>query len=161
MRTNIFFVPFVDVKTATESIQNNVSDNKIYGHCYRPQTKLWEGNVFILVCQSLCLRGGYLPLGPGGCTPIGQTPPKQTPGQTPPPPRDRHLSRRCASYWNAFLLSSSLLSRAKKYSKTLYVEPYVAQKGIKYSSIQLKVFGTLRRALLIPFQCHFLIESPR
>ena len=41
--------------------------------------------------------GGCLPLGPGGCTPIGQTPPKQTPpGQTPP--RDRHLSRWYASY---------------------------------------------------------------
>ena len=29
--------------------------------CYRPQTKLWEGNVFTPVCQSFCSQRGDLP----------------------------------------------------------------------------------------------------
>ena len=69
------FVAFVDARTAAQSIRNNVSDNKIYGRCYHPQTKLREGNVFKPVCQSFCLHRGCLPLGPGGIAPIGQTHP--------------------------------------------------------------------------------------
>ena len=49
-------------------------------HLYRPQTKLWEGNVFTPVCRSFCSQGG-LPHIPGryppGRHPSGQTPPVQ------------------------------------------------------------------------------------
>ena len=60
--------------------------NKIYGRCYRPQTKLWEGNVLILVCQSFCLRGMSFSRSRGLYTHRTDTLPKQTPnGLTPPP----------------------------------------------------------------------------
>ena len=62
---------------------------------YRPQTKLWKGNVFTPVCQSFCSYGGCLPQCMLGYTlpwadtplgrhplPLGRYPPP--PGQTPP-----------------------------------------------------------------------------
>ena len=57
---------------------------------------LGQGNVFTNVCHSV--HGGWgrgcLPLGPTGIHPPGHT-----------PGRDGHWSRRCASYWNAFLFN--------------------------------------------------------
>ena len=65
---------------------------------YRPQTKLWKGNVFTSVCQEFCPREA-------GCVSqhaLGQTPsPPSACWDTPP---DGHCSGRYASYWNAFSL---------------------------------------------------------
>ena len=47
---------------------------------YSPQKKLWKGNVFTPVCQSVCSQEGCLPQ----CM-LGYTHPQaDTPGQTPP-----------------------------------------------------------------------------
>ena len=50
-------------------------NNDIISLCrYRPQTKLWEGNVFTCVCPST--GGGYLPIPthpPAGTTEVGGT----------------------------------------------------------------------------------------
>ena len=41
-----------------------------YFYYYRPETKLWKGNVFTSVCQEFCPQGGVHP--------PGQTPSRQT-----------------------------------------------------------------------------------
>ena len=84
--------------------------------------------------------GQKLPMGRhpqlGRHAPLGRRPPRQTPPrQTPPglishlggrptsldrhptPPTDGHCSGRCASYWNAFLIIVTILTKQK------YVEP--------------------------------------
>ena len=61
-------------------------------HCYRPQTKLWKGNVFTLVCQSFCSQGRV--------SARGMYPSMHW--ADPPPGRHPHCSGRYAAYWNAF-----------------------------------------------------------
>ena len=85
-----------------------------------PATKLRQGNVFTPVCHSFCSwRGCVSTSGPGGRV-VCHIPQADTPWadthplvdspvwQTPPPCTVhgiRSTSGRCASYWNAFLLS--------------------------------------------------------
>ena len=84
-------------------------------------TKLRQGNVFTHVCHSV--HGGCLPHPLRADIPQADTPPVQTPQQTPPSQADtlgqtpspmantpravhagiRSTSGRYASYWNAFL----------------------------------------------------------
>ena len=92
--------------------------------CYRPQTKLREGNAFTPVCQSFCSRREVSGSGSGGIYPPRSQPPSHThpvthslplihtpdtltspwtpsPRLTPPL---QSTSGWYASYWNAFLL---------------------------------------------------------
>ena len=66
--------------------------------CYRLQMKLWEGNVFTGVCDSV-QRGvpgsGRGVPGPRGCL-----------VENPPPP-DGYCCRQYASYWNAFFFGNA------------------------------------------------------
>ena len=65
---------------------------------YRPQMKLWKGNVFTSVCQEFCPRGE------GVHPPAGHPSPRQT-----PPPHRRLLQRtvrillECILVWSEFL----------------------------------------------------------
>ena len=58
---------------------------------YRPQTKLWKGNVFTSVCQEFCPRGVYPSMHwadpPTGQAAPGKHPPRQTPPGRHPPSR--------------------------------------------------------------------------
>ena len=57
-------------------------------HFYRPQTKLWKGNVFISMCQEFCLWGEVYT--PRQIPSPGIHPLADTPWQTPPTPPGRH-----------------------------------------------------------------------
>ena len=84
-------------------------------NCYRPQTKLWKGNVFTSVCQEFYPREVYSSMhwadtpNPQTDTPLADTPPGRhlllwadTPlGRHPHP--DGHCSGRYASYWFQFV----------------------------------------------------------
>ena len=68
--------------------ESSIDHNSESVNIYRPQTKLWKGNVFTSVCQEFCPQ-----VGAGVClsacldTPsLGRHLPRQTPppGQTPP-----------------------------------------------------------------------------
>ena len=75
--------------------RSNIKEPFLYSSfgCYRPQTKLWKGNVFTPVCQSSVHRGGVH-------TTPGRHPPRQrppigrrtqadtTPSGSPPPRAD-------------------------------------------------------------------------
>ena len=71
-------------------------------HYYRPQTKLWKGNVFTPVCQSFCSqeRVSAQRVCISACT--GQTPTLRADTPTPSPPGGQCRGRH-AAYWNAFL----------------------------------------------------------
>ena len=89
-----------------------VAYSLIFFTCYRPQTKLWKGNVFTPVCQSFCSQrgGGVVCLSACWDThthPRAGTLMADTPGQALPlgrhPSADSYCSGRYASYWYAFL----------------------------------------------------------
>ena len=69
--------------------------------CCRPQTKLQEGNVFTLICQSFCSQGE---------DPWTETPPPFT-----------VKSGRYASYWNAFWYELFLLTRIPRILALIYL----------------------------------------
>ena len=85
---------------------------------YRPQTKLWKGNVLTSVCQSFCSKGGCLPQ----CM-LGYTPPWQTPPWADNPPCPVHVGIHSAQC----ILECILVS--EKFT------PYKSQVGIDLSSI--------------------------
>ena len=88
---------------------------------YRPQTKLWEGNVFTPVCQSFYSQGGSLY---DGTSCLTETPPRD---RDPPPPC-AVKSGRYASYWNAFLFLlffKSLWSNVNYYYHLLPKTPFL------------------------------------
>ena len=91
-------------------------------------TQQRQGNIFTIVSQSFCSRGGGCLLGhagihalsipwqvhaPGRYTPLWKVHPL---AGAPPytPPHDGHCSGRYASYWNAFLLSLNSANSVKE-----------------------------------------------
>ena len=100
--------------------------------CYRPQTKLQEGNVFTPVCHSVH-RGVWLPTMPWGRQPphrhthtlsIGRSPSEGRPSlrrQTPPPPPPQRYGQLVGSThhtgMHTYLLVKSELCRVKDSTK--------------------------------------------
>ena len=116
----------------------NISTQFCTTHFYRPQTKLRKCNVFTSVCQEFCPREGW------GVHPPWADPPRQT------PPSDGHCSGRYASYWNAFLLSVSvvwtqtvlLIGRAKLLVLLMSMPGICSRETNSLVITKLDVFGT-------------------
>ena len=85
-------------RSSCTAVITSLASSAVCWHFYRPQKKLWEGNVFVPVCQSFCSRGReVLSLAGGAILSRGSVK-----GDSMKEPTHWSTSGQYASYWNAF-----------------------------------------------------------
>ena len=147
------FVAFVDARTATQSIRNNVSDNKIYGRCYHPQTKLREGNFLHLSVSLSVYIGGVCLWVQGVQPPLGRPtrlsrhtfqadPP---PGRHPPPPRQA-LKQVVCILLECLLVIINITIPCKCIRLPPY-EPFLTTMSLSLSSLSLEIPRSVQQDL--------------